>query len=64
MVFQSNDTKFSQKKKRQSISSVKHFTENYQNTLWIGFQFHNPKFSQEDVLNRTSTIKVYVQGAL
>ena len=34
-----------------------HFTENDKNTICIVFQFHNPKLSQGDVLNRMSIIQ-------
>ena len=35
-------------RKKQLIGSfVKHFTENDENTICIGFQFHNPKLRQE-----------------
>ena len=38
-------------RKRQLITSfVNHFIENRENTICIGFQFHNPKLSQEGCL--------------
>ena len=36
--------------------------ENQKNTICIGFQFHNPKLSQDGVLKRIFTMQVYVQG--
>ena len=52
------------RKKQSIISFLKHLKKNQKETICINFQFHNPKLSQEGVLNGMSTIQCYVQGAL